>query len=90
MIATGHWSGYYKFDKEDIQEKIGFASTNFEIEITKTDKQNFTGNVQDDMSTGGTEGIGEITGKVSGEKIKFIKQMPFLTLILDHGRNITF
>jgi hypothetical protein len=82
MIEIGYWIGEYKFDKEVHQKMSGFDSTNFEIEITKVDNCNFSGKVQDDLSTGGTEGIGEIIGKVSGEKIEFIKQMPVMTLMV--------
>jgi len=83
MITTGHWIGQYKYDKAIHQEMNGFERTNFEIEITKVDNNHFTGIVRDDLSTGGTEGIGEITGKISGNRIEFIKQMPVMTLLLD-------
>ena len=83
MIEIGHWIGQYKFDKEGHQKMSGFEATNFEIEITKVDADNFVGKVQDDLSTGGTEGIGKIIGKISGEKIEFIKQMPIMTLLVD-------
>lgn len=82
MIETGLWTGQYKFDKEVHQKKRGFESTNFEIEITAVNNNNFVGKVQDDLRTGGTEGIGEISGKISGEKVEFIKQMPVLTLLV--------
>lgn len=83
MLETGHWIGQYKFDKEVHQRMIGFDSTNFEIEITAVDNNNsFVGKVQDDLTTGGTERIGQIAGKISGEKIEFIKQMPVMTLLL--------
>ena len=60
----------------------GFLQTNFDIEITSVDKNNFIGKVQDDLSTGGTEGVGEITGNVVGENVHFIKQMPIMTLMI--------
>ena len=82
MIEIGHWIGQYKFDKEVRQKMTGFDITNFEIEITTVENNNFVGKVQDDLTTGGTEGIGEIVGKISGEKIEFIKQMPIMTLLI--------
>ena len=82
MIEIGHWIGQYKFDKEVRQKMTGFDITNFEIEITIVENNNFVGKVQDDLTTGGTEGIGEIVGKISGEKIEFIKQMPIMTLLI--------
>ena len=81
MISIGYWTGQYKYDRAELQRTTSCNSTNFEIEITAINNNNFIGKVQDDLSTGGTEGIGEIRGKVSGEKIKFVKQMPILTVI---------
>ena len=82
MIKIGHWTGQYKFDKEFHQKMNGFEGTNFEIEITAVDNNNFVGKVQDDLASGGTEGIGEIEGKVIGDKIEFVKQMPVMTLLV--------
>ena len=87
MIKIGHWIGQYKFDKEVHQKMTGFASTNFEIEITYVDNNNFFGTVQDDLTTGGTEGIGDIQGKVTGDVVEFVKQMPVMTLLI--GKNGT-
>ena len=75
MIKIGHWEGQYKFDKEVYQKMTGFNNTNFEIEIINVDNNNFYGKVQDDLTTGGTQGIGEIQGKVSGDLVEFIKQI---------------
>lgn len=84
MIKTGHWIGQYKFD-EAVQQKMNcFESTNFEIEITNIDNDVFQGTVQDDLTTGGTEGVGEIQGKVTGDTVAFVKQMPIMTLIVDN------
>ena len=83
MIKVGHWIGEYKFDKELHQRMTGFDSTNFEIEITNVENGNFFGKVQDDLTTGGTEGIGEIKGKITGDIIEFVKQMPVMTLLVD-------
>ena len=91
MIKTGHWARQYKFDKEVHQKMTGFDSTNFDIEITSVDNNNFIGKVQDDLTTGGTEGVGEIVGKIRGEKIAFVKQMPILTVMVDkNGTRKTF
>lgn len=87
MIEIGQWVGQYKFEKEVHQKMSGFESTNFELEVIKADNNNFFGKIQDDLSTGGTEGVGEIIGKISGEKIEFIKQMPIMTLMV--GKNGT-
>jgi hypothetical protein len=91
MIKIGRWIGQYKFDKEVNQKMIGFDHTNFEIEIISIDKNKFQGKVQDDITTGGTEGIGEIQGKIVGNTVKFIKQMPIMTILFDkEGERKTF
>ena len=84
MINIGRWTGSYKYDKEINQKILGFDSTNFEIEITNVVNNTFKGVIQDDLSTGGTEGLGEIAGKVFGNKVEFIKQMPISTIIIDN------
>ena len=66
MIQKGHWLGSYTFDNPAHNKARGFDKTNFEIEILNIDGNNFFGKVQDDLATGGTEGIGDVTGKVTG------------------------
>ena len=90
MITKGHWTGQYKYGKETIQKATGFAGTNFDIEILSIENDNFVGTVKDDLSTGGTKGIGEIVGKVVGENIEFIKQMPVMTSINKDGTMKTY
>ncbi len=91
MIKKGHWIGYYKYDKQAYQERAGFDKTNFEVEILTIENDNFIGKVQDDITTGGMEGIGEIFGKVNGDKIEFVKQMPIMTLLVNKkGTRKTF
>ena len=83
MITTGLWTGYYKFNSADVQKLSGFDRTDFEITIQNVEKNNFTGIVKDNLETGGTEGIGEIKGTIFGNQIKFVKQMPVMTIIVD-------
>ena len=83
MIQKGHWVGHYTFDNQVYNKIRGFEQTNFDIEILSVDSNKFIGKVEDDLSTGGTEGIGEITGNVSGENIEFVKQMPVMTILID-------
>jgi hypothetical protein len=85
MIHKGNWIGHYTFDNPAYNRIRGFEETIFDIEIIYVDQNNFTSKVQDDLSTGGTEGIGEIVGKVIGDKVAFVKQMPVLTLLT--GKN---
>jgi hypothetical protein len=90
MITKGHWIGSYKFNNPAYQNMVGFEQTNFEIDIQDVYQEHFTGTVRDDLSTGGTEGVGKITGKADGEKIEFIKQMPVWTLIDQKGTRKTY
>lgn len=87
MIQTGQWTGNYSFDNDKISKARGFEKTFFEIEILSVSDKMFTGEIQDDLTTGGTEGIGEILGKITGNGIDFVKLMPVLTLLV--GKNGT-
>ena len=83
MISKGYWTGSYTFQNKQHQFMLRHEQTNFEIIIQTSEQDLFTGIVQDDLSTGGTAGIGEIKGKVRGDKIEFTKQMPIMTLLID-------
>jgi hypothetical protein len=75
MIQIGHWTGHYSFADEKVNKIRGFEKTFFEIEILSVSENAFTGKVQDDLNTGGTEGVGEILGKIMGDRIDFVKFM---------------
>lgn len=90
MITNGKWAGYYKYDNKRIQELKGIEHTNFEIDITSIHNNLFKGSVEDDQKTGGTPGIGEISGEINGDEITFIKQMPIRALLTPDGGRRTF
>jgi hypothetical protein len=79
----GHYKGYYEYDKHGIQKNVPHGVTFFFVDITETDGKKFTGTIQDDIFTGGTPGIGTISGELKGDKITFIKQMPVATFLVD-------
>jgi hypothetical protein len=81
MIKKGSWKGLYKYNNKVHLELKGVEGTKFEIDITKIDNDHFTGTVQDDLATGGTEGVGEISGHVTSNQVYFVKQMPVLTTL---------
>lgn len=83
MIEKGTWTGSYRFSDPKINKIRGFEQTNFVIQIREVDGESFSGTVEDDLSTGGMEGVGEIHGKVIGDRIEFVKQMPRMTLLVD-------
>ena len=60
-----------------------FEKPTFEIEILSVNDNAFTGKIHDDLTTGGTEGVGEISGKIIGERIDFVKLMPVMTFLID-------
>lgn len=82
MIQLGKRAGQYSFNNLKITKARGFEKTNFEIEILTIKNNSFTGTVQDDLLTGGMEGVGEIKGAVKGNRIDFVKLMPIMTLIV--------
>jgi hypothetical protein len=79
----GLYKGYYKYDKQSAQKNISLGVTFFFIEITESDGKKFMGTAQDDIFSGGTPGIGIISGKLMGDKITFIKQMPIASFVID-------
>lgn len=83
MIQIGQWTGFYSFSDIEVNKIRGFEKTNFDIQILSINENKFTGTVQDDLATGGTEGIGEIFGQIHGDRIEFVKRMPVMTLIVD-------
>jgi hypothetical protein len=83
MIKVGKWTGHYSFNNENINKIRGFEKTLFEFEILNVNGNVFNGKIKDDLNTGGMEGIGEIAGKIMGNKIDFIKTMPIMTLLVD-------
>jgi hypothetical protein len=80
-MEKGRYYGFYKFDNDEIRKSSGFTKTNFTIEITKLEGEYFSGWVEDDISTGGMEGRGIISGYILRNRISFVKQMPHLTML---------
>jgi hypothetical protein len=89
MIVKGTWKGQYKYDNKIHKELTGFEATNFQIDIIDINDEQFTGRVSDDKATGGMDGVGEIVGKVIGDKIEFIKQMPVMRVMDTKGTRRT-
>ena len=85
MIQVGNWNGYYSFLDPEINKIRGFEKTNFNVQIIAVKDNKFTGKIQDDLTTGGTEGIGEVIGQVNGDKVEFVKKMPVMTVLVDRN-----
>ena len=86
----GKWKGFYKYEKQAIQDRIGFDKTNFTISIEAFENNRFKGKVEDDIFTKGTPGVGTIEGSINGEKVKFVKRMPVKAAISKTGKIVTF
>ena len=83
----GKWIGEYWFT-EKAPDNLLNRKTNFEAQIDSIENSKFSGWVKDDLSSGGTKGKGTIDGKIKGNKVKFVKQMPILTLIIGNDEKI--
>ena len=81
----GQWNGYYKYHSKAMQRRVGVEQTYFKIIILISDDNKFSGTVEDDRNTMGAPGIGLIRGEITGDKISFIKQMPFRMTINSKG-----
>jgi hypothetical protein len=80
MLQIGHYTGSYRYNDKRASAIIGHPKTNFEIEIMAIDGHTFTGKVQDDLNTGGTEGVGSISGTIINNSISFVKRMPIRSI----------
>jgi hypothetical protein len=81
----GTWIGTYKHESKRIPESKRNQITMFKIVITEFDGINFSGEVEDDVDTGGTRGKGIIEGQIINGKITFVKKMPIQTYLLPDG-----
>ncbi|MCP9770364.1 hypothetical protein EGI22_20855 [Lacihabitans sp. LS3-19] len=83
MIKIGKWKGQYSFFDQKVNKIRGFDKTLFKIEISSVNGNSFKGKIEDDLNTGGMEGVGEILGEIIGNRIEFVKVMPKMTLLVD-------
>lgn len=80
-MEIGVYNGFYQFDNQEYVRQTGFVKTYFTIAITDSVGHNFNGWVEDDLLSGGTEGRGTVSGKLYSNGIKFVKNMPYLSVI---------
>ena len=81
-LTKGQYNGFYQFDNNKITKSLGFDKTYFTIEITDLDEKHFKGWVEDNRLNGGMEGRGTISGNINGNKVWFVKKMPYLTQLV--------
>ena len=83
----GKWIGKYWF-LGNVPQNLKDNKTEFTLIIENYDNSKVSGSIYDNNETGGTKGVGNISGVVKGNKIKFIKRMPIKTAILTDGTRI--
>jgi hypothetical protein len=86
----GTWNGYYTYNNQAAQEAIGHQMTYFKLKIKEINKDYFTGEVSDDLESGGSAGIGFIKGVINKRNVDFIKEMPINTIIDFDGKRREF
>ncbi|MBB4807789.1 hypothetical protein HNP38_003105 [Chryseobacterium defluvii] len=85
----GTWKGKYKYDLKR-NAKFNNKEVEFIVEITEFEGENFIGTVRDMDENYGTRGLGTIEGKLNGNNIEFIKQMPVKSISFNNGKKIEF
>jgi len=80
---TEKWEGSYKFDSDKIQKIIGHPCTFFTIDMEIFEDDTLKGTIQEDASSGGMKGVGEVKGEVYKNTIYFEKYMPTRSTIID-------
>ncbi|MFT5602151.1 MAG: hypothetical protein ACI9N1_002403 [Flavobacteriales bacterium] len=83
----GKWEGTYwylgKLSKSLLDGRVGFEMTIYESKEVE-----FIGEISDKIEEGGTRGIGSVVGTVQKNKIEFVKQMPFKSVVMADGTRI--
>ncbi|MFZ1634859.1 MAG: hypothetical protein WAT43_13340 [Chitinophagales bacterium] len=82
---TGTWTGTYQHESERIPEERRNQRTKFKINIIDFDGVHFSGEIEDEVESGGMQGVGRIEGKLIDNKISFIKMMPIQTVYMPDG-----
>jgi len=83
-----HYTGFYNYNNLRIQEKLGREQTFFELEISITNGDAFSGTVQEEII--GQPGTGIVKGRLKGDTISFVKQMSVAASILPEGQLKTY
>jgi hypothetical protein len=84
----GKYTGFYKYNNIRAQRMLGREQTFFDIEIIEFDGETFSGEVQEEPV--GHQGKGTITGKLIGNNLTFIKQMPTKAVLTPNGEIKTY
>jgi hypothetical protein len=80
-------NGIYWFAGK-VPDVLKNRKTEFELIIDKYFNSKISGTISDNVENGGTKGVGNFSGTVKGNKIKFIKRMSISTSVLLDGTRI--
>lgn len=84
----GNWTGTYSYSSKRIPQELFDQEVKFHINILHFDGSHFSGTVEDDFETGGTKGIGKVSGHIKNGLVTFVKEMPIQTLYFSDGSRI--
>lgn len=84
----GTWKGTYTYSIPDELKDDRLKEVGFTIQITSVQGSTFTGTVEDDQNTGGTPGVGKITGRFTDYTVQFDKEMPVYSHLDKNGNHI--
>jgi len=84
---NGKWNGKYWFSG-NVPDSLKDKETDFEMVVEDFTNSKISGKIFDNVEMGGTKGIGNFSGSVKGNKIKFVKRMPISTSVLPDGTRI--
>jgi hypothetical protein len=79
------YKGFFQFHHAAYGKLRGFEKTYFTICVTDFDGHKFNGWIEDDMLTGGMEGRGTVSGAIYSDGILFVKNMPYMGLLVKDG-----
>ena len=83
----GKWIGKYWF-LGNVPNSLKGRKTEFELTIENYKDLKISGTVFDVLKTGGTSGVGKISGSIKEKKIRFVKRMPVKTTIFFNGDRV--
>lgn len=84
--VIGKWKGYYAYKLQYLADIAGAEKTYFTIDITEMQSGKFSGIVLDDVTTGGMEEVGKISGELDGGLVYFKKYMPVRSTFTADGK----
>ena len=82
------WSGVYEYDYIPLSD-LTPEPVSFELFLQFTSSTDFMGQVRDDPSSSMPE-PGKVSGKLTGNRIEFVKQMPIATYTEANGESLKF